>query len=117
MTSSAPNMRDKSSAKSNAGLSFLTSGFRPRRRRQGPACSQKLSVDFVAARARQSLWSRDVPERRDNLARFQRELFKMTFASSNPPDPGSQSGLKRVWRGAGPAALRGTGRDMEVKGT
>jgi integrase len=26
------------------------SGFRPRRRRQEPACSQKLSVDFVAAR-------------------------------------------------------------------
>ena len=31
-----------------------------------------------------SLWSRDVPERRGNLARFQRGLFKMTFASSNP---------------------------------
>jgi hypothetical protein len=36
--------RDKSSAKSNAGLSFLTSSFRPRRRRQEPARSQKLSV-------------------------------------------------------------------------
>ena len=44
--------RDKSSAKSNAGMSFLTSSFRPRRRRREPACSQKLSVDFVAARTR-----------------------------------------------------------------
>ena len=44
--------RDKSSAKSNAGLSFLTSSFRPRRRRREPACSQKLSVDFVAAGTR-----------------------------------------------------------------
>jgi hypothetical protein len=36
----------------DAGLSFLTSGFRPRRRRREPACTQKLSVDFVAARTR-----------------------------------------------------------------
>jgi hypothetical protein len=31
---------------------ILTSGFRPRRRRREPACSQKLSGDFVAARTR-----------------------------------------------------------------
>ena len=30
----------------------IASGLRPRRRRQEPACSQKLSVDFVAARTR-----------------------------------------------------------------
>ena len=41
------------SAKSNASLSFLASSYGPRRRRQeASVCSQKLSVDFVAARTR-----------------------------------------------------------------
>jgi hypothetical protein len=31
---------------------ILNVGFRPRRRHQEPACSQKLSVDFGAARTR-----------------------------------------------------------------
>jgi hypothetical protein len=56
------------------------------------ACSQSCP-SILWQLARESLWSRDVPERRDNLARFQRELFKMTYRSSNPPDPASQSGL------------------------
>ena len=33
---------------------------------------------------------RGVPKTRDNLASFRRDLFKMTFASSNPPDPARQ---------------------------
>jgi pimeloyl-ACP methyl ester carboxylesterase len=44
--------RTSPAQKSNAGLSFLTSSYGPRRHRQEPACSQKLSVNLVAARTR-----------------------------------------------------------------
>jgi hypothetical protein len=37
---------------------ILTSGFRPRRRRQEPACSQKLSIDFVQLARAKSLVAR-----------------------------------------------------------
>ena len=61
----------------------------------GASVQPKAIRRFCGSSHAKSLWSRGVPERRDNLARFQRELFKMTFASSNPPSPGRQSSLNR----------------------
>src|SRR5205823_6100379 len=85
-------LRDKSSEESDAARSFLTSDFHRQRRRPEPVQPENLGLLSGSSHAK-SLWSRDVPERRDNLARFQRELFKMTFASSNPPTPASESSL------------------------
>src|SRR6516162_5910897 len=81
------------SEESDAARSFLN--VRLPWTKAPPEPVQPEHVSLLSGRSHaKSLWSRDVPERRDNLARFQRELFKMTFASSNPPDPASQFGLK-----------------------
>jgi hypothetical protein len=96
------------------------SGFCPRRAPRSQRAAKSCPSILCSSHAK-SLWSRDVPERRDNLAgvrnaRFQKELFKMTFASSNPPDPSQPVRLKPRFSPVGSVnviAMRGTPRSQD----